>query len=160
MRQADGEARRCSPCPQEEPLRATQPKRYSAPGLPELNHSQQEAVRAVLARPLSLVQGPPGTGKTVTSATLVYHLAKQGQVIVAAPSNVAVDQLAEKIAATGLRVRARGISQWRPAHARLQVSARADVTLARALPAPALMAGRWCACAPSHARRWRAPWST
>lgn len=49
---------------------------------------------------------PPGTGKTVTSATLVYHLTRQnmGQVLVTAPSNVAVDQLTEKIAATGLRV--------------------------------------------------------
>jgi len=28
--------------------------------------------------PLSLIQGPPGTGKTVTSASIVYHLAKQG----------------------------------------------------------------------------------
>lgn len=42
----------------------------------------------------------------MTSATLVYHLTKQamGQVLVTAPSNVAVDQLTEKIAATGLRV--------------------------------------------------------
>lgn len=42
----------------------------------------------------------------MTSATIVYQLAKmgQGQVLVAAPSNVAVDQLAEKIAGTGLRV--------------------------------------------------------
>jgi Cdc6-like AAA superfamily ATPase len=40
-------------------------------------------------------QGPPGTGKTVTSASLVYHLAKQnlGQILVCAPSNVAVDQV-------------------------------------------------------------------
>ena len=47
-----------------------------------------------------------GTGKTVTSATLVFHLSKQamGQILVTAPSNVAVDQLTEKIAATGLRV--------------------------------------------------------
>ena len=47
-----------------------------------------------------LLYGPPGTGKTVTSATLVYHLAKQkiGQVLVTAPSNIAVDQLTEKIA--------------------------------------------------------------
>lgn len=45
-------------------------------------------------------------GKTVTCATLVYHLTRQnmGQVLVTAPSNVAVDQLTEKIAATGLRV--------------------------------------------------------
>lgn len=79
---------------------------YAVPGLPPLNESQIEAVAAVLQRPLSLIQGPPGTGKTVTSATLVYHLTKQnmGQVLVTAPSNVAVDQLTEKIAATGLRV--------------------------------------------------------
>lgn len=78
----------------------------SPPGLPPLNSSQAQAVQAVLQRPLSLIQGPPGTGKTVTSATLVYHLARQnmGQVLVTAPSNVAVDQLTEKIAATGLRV--------------------------------------------------------
>ena len=42
----------------------------------------------------------------MTSASLVYHLARQnvGQVLVCAPSNVAVDQLAEKIHKTGLRV--------------------------------------------------------
>jgi len=81
-------------------------KDYAVPGLPPLNESQIEAVASVLQRPLSLIQGPPGTGKTVTSATLVYHLTKQnmGQVLVTAPSNVAVDQLTEKIAATGLRV--------------------------------------------------------
>ena len=82
------------------------PKKLTAPGLPELNQSQHDAVKTVLQRPLSLVQGPPGTGKTVTSATLVYHLAKRGngQVIVCAPSNVAVDHLAEKIEKTGLKV--------------------------------------------------------
>lgn len=85
-------------------LKVAQPKRYHAPGLPELNHSQQAAVKEVLRRPLSLIQGPPGTGKTVTSATVVYHLAKLGQVVVCAPSNVAVDQLAEKIHMTGLKV--------------------------------------------------------
>jgi regulator of nonsense transcripts 1 len=42
----------------------------------------------------------------VTSATLVYHLVKStnGQVLVCAPSNIAVDQLAEKIHRTGLKV--------------------------------------------------------
>ena len=80
--------------------------KLTAPGLPELNDSQFNAVKEVLERPLSLVQGPPGTGKTVTSATIVYHLAKRGngQVIVCAPSNVAVDHLAEKIEKTGLKV--------------------------------------------------------
>lgn len=78
----------------------------SAPGLPTLNRVQQTAVRMALSQPLSLIQGPPGTGKTVTSATIVYHLTRQnqGQVIVCAPSNVAVDQLAERIEVTGLKV--------------------------------------------------------
>ncbi len=87
-------------------LKVTLPRRYSAPGLPELNHSQVSAVKSVLQKPLSLIQGPPGTGKTVTSASIVYQLAKQGQgqVLVCAPSNVAVDQLTEKIHSTGLKV--------------------------------------------------------
>ena len=37
------------------------------------------AVKSVLLKPVSLIQGPPGTGKTVTSAAIVYHMAKQGQ---------------------------------------------------------------------------------
>ncbi|EST09860.1 RNA helicase UPF1, UPF2-interacting domain protein [Kalmanozyma brasiliensis GHG001] len=87
-------------------LRTTMPKRFSAPGLPELNHSQVNAVKSVLQKPLSLIQGPPGTGKTVTSATIVYQLSKMnpGPVLVCAPSNVAVDQLCEKIHMTGLKV--------------------------------------------------------
>lgn len=87
-------------------VRVVLPRRFGAPGLPELNHSQVFAVKAVLQKSLSIVQGPPGTGKTVTSASIVYHLAKQnqGQTLVCAPSNVAVDQLTEKINLTGLRV--------------------------------------------------------
>lgn len=81
------------------------PSRLTAPGLPELNHSQMQAVRRVLTEPLSLIQGPPGTGKTLTSATIVYHLSKSGgQILVTAPSNIAVDHLAERISMTGLRV--------------------------------------------------------
>jgi hypothetical protein len=38
-------------------LRGEVPPRLSAPGLPELNHSQAAAVRAVLRSPLSLIQG-------------------------------------------------------------------------------------------------------
>uniref|UniRef100_A0A7S0NU20 Upf1 domain-containing protein n=1 Tax=Calcidiscus leptoporus TaxID=127549 RepID=A0A7S0NU20_9EUKA len=88
------------------PMKTALPRRFGAPGLPELNHSQVNAVKAVLQKALSIVQGPPGTGKTVTSASIVYHLAKQstGQTLVCAPSNVAVDQLTEKIHMTGLRV--------------------------------------------------------
>ncbi|WOK98706.1 regulator of nonsense transcripts [Canna indica] len=87
-------------------VRNTLPRRFGAPGLPELNASQVFAVKSVLQKPISLIQGPPGTGKTVTSAAIVYHMAKQGQgqVLVCAPSNVAVDQLADKISSTGLKV--------------------------------------------------------
>ncbi|KAI3689809.1 hypothetical protein L2E82_47779 [Cichorium intybus] len=64
------------------------------------------AVKSLLQRPISLIQGPPGMCKNVTSAAIVYHMGKQGQgqVLVCAPSNVAVDQLAEKISATGLKI--------------------------------------------------------
>ena len=84
----------------------TLPARFSAPNLPDLNHSQVSAVKNVLCRPLSIIQGPPGTGKTVTSATIVYNMVKmrKGQVLVCAPSNVAVDQLTEKIARTKVKV--------------------------------------------------------
>ena len=58
------------------PSRGILPKKFSAPNLPDLNHSQVYAIKSVLQKPISLIQGPPGTGKTVTSATLVYHLAK------------------------------------------------------------------------------------
>lgn len=76
------------------------------PGLPELNHFQINAVKKALVTPLTLIQGPPGTGKTVTSTTLVYHLARQknGKVLVCAPSNIACDQLTDKINSTGLKV--------------------------------------------------------
>ncbi|KAH3714585.1 regulator of nonsense transcripts 1 [Pelomyxa schiedti] len=91
-----------------QPQNATKlPKRISVTGLPELNQSQVYAVKCTLQRPLTLIQGPPGTGKTVTSASIVYHLVKLkpgSQVLVCAPSNVAVDQLTEKIHAAGLKV--------------------------------------------------------
>ena len=45
---------------EEVPLKVTLPKRFSVDGLPELNHSQVSAVKAVLQQPLSLIQGPPG----------------------------------------------------------------------------------------------------
>ncbi|KAJ5247534.1 hypothetical protein N7468_002517 [Penicillium chermesinum] len=80
------------------PMKTQIPKKFSVPGLPDLNSSQINAVK-------SLDPGTPGTGKTVTSATIIYHLAKinGGQVLVCAPSNVAVDQLCERIHRTGLK---------------------------------------------------------
>ena len=59
---------------EEQALKVTIPKKLSAPGLPDHNHLQAEAVQRVLQQPLSLIQVPPGTGKTVTSATIVYQV--------------------------------------------------------------------------------------
>jgi regulator of nonsense transcripts 1 len=88
------------------PMKINMPRKFTVPGLPELNSSQINAVKNVLQKPLSLIQGPPGTGKTVTSATIIHHLCKinGGPVLVCAPSNVAVDQLCERIHLTGLKV--------------------------------------------------------
>lgn len=88
------------------------PEQFSIQGFNELNVSQVNAVKQVLRRPFSLIQGPPGTGKTVVSTTIIYHLAnirrqnpeKGSKILVCAPSNVAVDQLAERIASTGVDV--------------------------------------------------------
>ncbi|KAG5997415.1 hypothetical protein E4U43_002637 [Claviceps pusilla] len=89
-----------------QPMQTKLPRKWSAPELPELNQSQIDAIKSVLQKPLSLIQGPPGTGKTVTSATIIYHLAKMSgnQVLVCAPSNVAVDQLCDRVHRTGLKV--------------------------------------------------------
>ncbi|KAI5170309.1 regulator of nonsense transcripts 1 [Pancytospora epiphaga] len=71
-----------------------------------LNESQEIAVKAALTRTLTLVQGPPGTGKTMVSAVIVYNVVKllKKKVLVVAPSNTAVDQLALKINNAGLKV--------------------------------------------------------
>ena len=88
------------------PLKVNLPKDLSAPNLPALNHYQVEGVKKALNSRLMLIQGPPGTGKTVTSATIVYHMVmqKKGQVLICAPSNIAVDQLTEKLHQCGLKV--------------------------------------------------------
>jgi regulator of nonsense transcripts 1 len=88
------------------PLKINLPKDLSAPNLPPLNHYQVEGVKKALNSRMMLIQGPPGTGKTVTSATIVYHMVQQkkGQVLICAPSNIAVDQLTEKLHQCGLKV--------------------------------------------------------
>ena len=81
-------------------------KLYSIPGFTELNNSQVLAVQAALQNDLTLIQGPPGTGKTITSATIIYHLVHtyKQKVLVCAPSNVAVDNLALRVSKLGIPV--------------------------------------------------------
>ena len=91
---------------EEKPFKYQIPSELNVKGLPQLNHSQKEGIEKAINSPLFLIQGPPGTGKTVTSAAIVYHLANLdvGKVLVCAPSNIAADQLSEKIEKIGLKV--------------------------------------------------------
>jgi ATP-dependent RNA/DNA helicase IGHMBP2 len=77
------------------------------PDLPQLNSSQQEAVRQILAaNELAIVHGPPGTGKTTTivEAIIAMFNADHKQILVTAPSNTAVDLLSEKLSLRGMNV--------------------------------------------------------
>ncbi|KAL4401765.1 RNA helicase [Malassezia pachydermatis] len=73
-----------------------------------LNGSQLRAVAMMLKERVSLVQGPPGTGKTRTLVQTVCLLKSHFQVphpiLLAAHTNVAVDNLAEGCVRAGLRV--------------------------------------------------------
>jgi len=74
--------------------------------LPQLNASQNEALRHVLAaEDVALIHGPPGTGKTTTLVQCIKQTLKsEKQLLVCAPSNTAVDLLAERLHAQGIRV--------------------------------------------------------
>ncbi len=74
--------------------------------IPALNLSQNKAVRYILAsEDVALIQGPPGTGKTTTIVQAIrLSLQKEKQILVCAPSNTAVDVLAEKLLNEGLKV--------------------------------------------------------
>lgn len=72
----------------------------SIPGLSaSLNDSQKNAVEfALSAHDLAIIHGPPGTGKTTTLAELINQLVQRGErVLVCAPSNLAVDNLLERL---------------------------------------------------------------
>lgn len=74
----------------------------------KLNESQRNAVSAVICNPhpgtanVQLIVGPPGTGKTTTiSACVQAFRAAQEPVWLLAQSNVAVKNIAEKLAKIG-----------------------------------------------------------
>jgi ATP-dependent RNA/DNA helicase IGHMBP2 len=71
-----------------------------------LNESQQQAVKAiVLNRDIVIVHGPPGTGKTTTLIEAIIQLiAAEEKILVAAPSNTAVDNIAKGLIAQGVKV--------------------------------------------------------
>jgi len=71
-----------------------------------LNPSQQAAVKAMVANnEMLIIHGPPGTGKTTTLIEGILQLIKQGEkIIVAAPSNTAVDNIAKGLIEKGVAV--------------------------------------------------------
>lgn len=71
-----------------------------------LNASQLQAIRfALSARDVAILHGPPGTGKTTTLVELIRQITLRGERVLAlAPSNIAVDNLFEKLLKAGERV--------------------------------------------------------
>jgi regulator of nonsense transcripts 1 len=96
--------------------------------IPPASAAQQAAVLGSLTNPVFRVVGPPGTGKTTTLLRIVHALAHQerGQVLVCAPSNVAVDRAAIGLQRLGLSV------------LRVVASSR-DASLGTELPAEVLL---------------------
>lgn len=66
-----------------------------------LNDSQKIAIAACLdGKEVEIIHGPPGTGKTTTLVELIAQLVKQHKkVLVAAPSNTAVDNIGLRLIA-------------------------------------------------------------
>lgn len=71
-----------------------------------LDESQRTAVtHALMAEQIALIHGPPGTGKTTAVVEVIRQTAARGESVLAcAPSNVAVDNLAERLLQQGLKI--------------------------------------------------------
>uniref|UniRef100_A0A8C7S7Z3 DNA-binding protein SMUBP-2 n=1 Tax=Oncorhynchus mykiss TaxID=8022 RepID=A0A8C7S7Z3_ONCMY len=71
-----------------------------------LDESQRQAVSFALSqREVAVIHGPPGTGKTTTVVEIILQVVKRGQkVLCCAGSNVAVDNLVERLAKAKAKV--------------------------------------------------------
>jgi superfamily I DNA and/or RNA helicase len=92
-------------------LMGAEPAGYEEPSEVEffntkLNQYQRQAVlQALAAKDAALIHGPPGTGKTTVLVEVVRQAVAQGaRVLASAPSNIAVDNMLEKMLDTGLKV--------------------------------------------------------
>lgn len=107
---------------------------------PDLNPAQHEAIAlALAAEDLAIIHGPPGTGKTTTVVELIRQAVQRGDRILAcAPSNLAVDNMFERLLAAGESVLrlghpARVLPTLRDHTLDVMVEQHPDVRLARKL---------------------------
>lgn len=103
-----------------------------------LDESQREAVsHALSAADFAIIHGPPGTGKTTTLVELIRQAVHRGErVLACAPSNLAVDNLLERLVAAGERAirighPARVLPELREHTLDVQVESHSDLKLAR-----------------------------
>jgi len=105
-----------------------------------LNAPQREAVAfALAAGDIAVIHGPPGTGKTTTVVELIRQAVARGEKVLAcAASNLAVDNLLERLVAVGERAirlghPARVLKELQEHTLDLLVDAHPDVAIARRL---------------------------
>jgi superfamily I DNA and/or RNA helicase len=105
-----------------------------------LNQSQTEAIEfALTTSDVAIIHGPPGTGKTTTVVELIRQAVSRGEKVLAcAPSNLAVDNMLERlVAANEKAIRlghpARVLRELQEHTLDLLVDAHPDVALARRL---------------------------
>jgi len=106
--------------------------------LSALDASQTAAVsHALAAEHVAIIHGPPGTGKTTTVVELIRQAVRRGErVLACAPSNLAVDNLFERLLGAGERVirighPARVLPELRDQTLDLLVESHPDLKLAR-----------------------------
>jgi predicted DNA helicase len=90
---------------EEAPRFETRPREGPLQGAsPDLNSEQNAALAlAERAQDVMLVHGPPGTGKTTVLVEAVRRAVARGEkVLASAPSNLAVDNLVERLIAAGI----------------------------------------------------------
>lgn len=105
-----------------------------------LDQSQRDAISfALFRRDVAIVHGPPGTGKTTALVELIRQASRRGErVLACAPSNMAVDNLLERLLCAGEKAirlghPARVAPALRQQSLDLLVEAHQDTRLARKL---------------------------